>query len=148
MKFLIFLFLAISIVSNHQTKAVECKDENAEDRGEGCVCKKDYIVKHGKCVINPAICYLVTQALDDLESTTTGFWTVQKTPITSIFQPRAAGVGPQDLIQSELDKESPKKKMSQLRKLVMMASMFREDILVQCGYVCGCDMASKFLFSS
>ena len=137
------LFLTIK-----STISVECKDENAEDQGQGCVCKKDFIVKHGKCVINPAICYMVTQALDDLESTTTGFWTVSKTPVTSFFQPRATSVGPQDLIQSELDKEKPKKKMSQLQKLVMMATMFREDILVQCGYVCGCDMATKFLFSS
>lgn len=141
-------YALITLFAIKTALAVECIDSNAEDNGAGCVCKKDYIVKHSKCVINPTICYMVTQALDDLESTTTGFWTVSKTPITEMFQRRGGSTGPQELIQSELAKETPKKKMSQLQKLVMMASMFREDILVQCGYVCGCDMATKFMFSS
>ena len=135
-KFLSFLIFALFL---NFCDAI-CKDRNAEDNGSGCVCKKDFIVKNGKCVIDPAICFMVNQALDDLQSTTRGFWAMQ--PMFSNFRSGSVKT-PGDLVEEE----KPKSKINELQKLAIMAGMFRDDILKQCGLMCGCQAETKFLFS-
>ena len=141
-KFIFFTTICILSISFSEANTTKrCKDRNAENLGSGCVCKKDFVVKGSKCVIDPAICFMVNQALDDLQSTTKGFWAMKP-----VFGPgfRSAGVKTEmDLVEEE----EPKKKMNELQKLALMATMFRDDILAQCGLMCGCQAETKFLFS-
>ena len=86
--------------------------------------------------INPAVCFMVRQALDDLSSTTTGFWAMQP-----MFNFRSGSVKtPGDLVEEE----KPKTKINELQKLAIMAGMFQDDILAHCGLMCGCHSKSQF----
>merc|ERR1711879_245496 len=128
----------VLILLQVSTLAAECKDKNAEDLGEGCVCKKNFIVKYGKCAINPTVCYMIDQALTDLQETTQVFLPQQA------FSFRSAAIRtPGDLTEEELATEEPTKRINGLQKLLMLSTMFPDDMLYECGFMCGCKRASQ-----